>query len=464
MPLLMSPPHPSATGSYGELAAKWAEAELGLRLRWWQRLALRRLLEHDAEGSLCWTTALVSTPRRAGKSTLLMVLALWRISHGDLFGEPVQSAIHCAADKQAVAEVMRKSFGWAQTNGHAVRRANGQEAVELTTGGRWLLRSTSAVYGYEVDLGIVDEAWAVDPETVDDGLEPGLAHRPSPQLLVTSTAHRRATSLMRRRLAAATAGMGEDTSTLVLLWGAPADAPLGEVGTWRAASPFWTVQVERLISDRWERVQRGEADPAADDPDPVEGFAAQYLNRWPPTDAVPVRREEPAVPAELWTGALTEDGTPSGRPAVAALESWFAVGPALAVAWVDEAGRAVVSARQADTLADAADLVRTAGAPVLLVGKSLTDDAALTTLAGSVTIEPTGGTTWNVVSELRRYLDEGRLRHDGSPLLADQVAGLVVVDAATGPRLRPGAVVSAVKAAVWAARRALAATEPPRIF
>jgi hypothetical protein len=38
-PLAVSPVHPEAVGSYGADAAKWAEHELGVVLRWWQRLA-----------------------------------------------------------------------------------------------------------------------------------------------------------------------------------------------------------------------------------------------------------------------------------------------------------------------------------------------------------------------------------------------------------------------------------------
>ena len=63
-PRAMSPPHPSAVGTYGEQAVKWAEAELGIVPRWWQALALHGILEHDAAGAPCWTTVVVaSTPR-----------------------------------------------------------------------------------------------------------------------------------------------------------------------------------------------------------------------------------------------------------------------------------------------------------------------------------------------------------------------------------------------------------------
>jgi hypothetical protein len=113
---------------------------------------------------------------------------------------------------------------------------------------------------------------------------------------------------------------------------------------------------------------------------------------------------------------------------------------------------------------DAVLQVRASGTRVLLVGKSLRRDRALTALSPTVALEPVGDSTRAVIAELRRLLDAGELLHDGSPLLDDELAALVVVKTPAGPRLRPGAVVSATKAATWAARRALATCEPPRIF
>ena len=50
---------------------------------------------------------------------------------------------------------------------------------------------------------------------------------------------------------------------------------------WRAASPHWTPERERMIAGVLERVLAGTADPDPDEPDPVEALRAQYLNIWP---------------------------------------------------------------------------------------------------------------------------------------------------------------------------------------
>ena len=85
-----------------------------------------------------------------------------------------------------------------------VREVNGQEEIEfLEDGSRWMLRAKEAVYGYSVSMGAADEAWKVRASSIEEGLEPTMVERAQPQLLLVSTAHRLATSLMlgRRRLA-----------------------------------------------------------------------------------------------------------------------------------------------------------------------------------------------------------------------------------------------------------------------
>src|SRR5690606_23888232 len=83
-PLAMTPVHPDAVGSYGPAAIEWMEANLPdvKELRWWQRLAIVRQLEHDADGTLCWKVIVETGPRRIGKSVRLRGMALWRLAVG----------------------------------------------------------------------------------------------------------------------------------------------------------------------------------------------------------------------------------------------------------------------------------------------------------------------------------------------------------------------------------------------
>lgn len=277
-PLAMSGPHPRAVGSYGPDCIAWAHREFGIRMRWWQALAICRQLEHDASGALVWREVIESGPRRIGKSVRLRIVALWRVAHADLIGE-TQLAMLVSKDLAVGKEIHRGSWRWAESKGWKVTRLNGGQEVEAPGENRWLLRADTAVYGYDVGYGQVDESWNADPAAITDGLEPALLERLWSQLHLTSTAHVKATSLMRRRLTAAL--RDADPDVLLLLWGAHPDADLSLESTWRFASPHWTAARLELIRRKHNAALAGENEPEFDDPDPVRGWASQYLNVWP---------------------------------------------------------------------------------------------------------------------------------------------------------------------------------------
>lgn len=333
-PLAMSPVHPEASGSHGPKAIRWIERELGIKLRWWQRLAVVRQLECRADGSLCWTDVVESASRRVGKSVRLRSMALWRLAIGpSLFSEP-QLAIHTGKDLAIVREIQRGAWRWAEARDWRVVRAIGRESIE-DGDHRWVARSTDSVYGYDITLGMVDEGWDVDPLTVSEGMEPAAMERNSPQIVLTSTAHRKATSLMRGRISDA---LAVDSSSLLLLWGVPDDADTGDLATWRAASAYWSLARLQLMQSKYEKALRGEADLEFDDPDPMAGFESQYLNRWqlrqgvstalPGWAACVVEDEPPAVTAiglavslDLEWGSIGAAGPwPDGRINVGAVE------------------------------------------------------------------------------------------------------------------------------------------------
>lgn len=278
LPLAMSGPHPRAVGSYGAECVAWAKAELGLTLRWWQALAVTRQLEHDADGALVWREIVETGPRRIGKSVRLRVVALWRLANAHRIGE-TQLAMLVSKDLAVGKEIHRGAWRWAEAKEWKVTRLNGGQEVEAPDESRWLLRADTAVYGYDVGYGQVDESWGVDPQSITDGLEPALLERLWSQLHLTSTAHVKATSLMRRRLIAAL--RDADADVLLLFWGAPPGADFSLESTWRAASPHWTKDRRDLMARKYAAALAGQDEPEFDDPDPIRGWAAQYLNVWP---------------------------------------------------------------------------------------------------------------------------------------------------------------------------------------
>jgi hypothetical protein len=443
-PLAMSPPPADAVDSYGAEAVEWIETTQGITLRWWQALAITRQLEHRADGTLCHRSVVESTPRRAGKSVRIRSLALWRLAHAEMFGEP-QVIIHTGSDVAICREIQRGAWRWAERQEPKwdVSRANGKEGVETPAGDRWLVRAQRAVYGYDVCLGFIDEGWDVDPDTVSEGLEPAIIERSSPQIHLTSTAHRRATSLMRTSLLHAFTT--DDPTTLLLLWGARPGSDPADPAAWRAASPHWSDDRRRMIATKYEKALAGEDDPELDDPDPMRGFEAQYLNIW----RLRERREkgQPVLSEQAWAALATN--VPDRAPDAVAVEDWYTEGVNVAQAWrVDD--RAVVSVATFGDVAAAVAAVAASGfrRPVL-AGASLCMDPAWK--AAGVRTTPQKGTVRAAVEDLGRLLTDGVLAHDGAAELATQVLALRVSPGVDGPRLHSTAPADGVKAAVWAA-------------
>jgi hypothetical protein len=445
-PRWMSPPHPQATGSYGLDLEIWLREEQGIEMRWWQKLATRRQLEHDADGELVWTTVVESCSRRVGKSSRLSAVATWRMAHPEVFSEP-QTIIHTGSDLPVCREVQRRAWRWAEEKaGWTVTRANGKEAMETPSGDRWLVRAQNAVYGWDCSLGLCDEGWDVPPMVIDEGLEPATIERRMPQIVLTSTAHRRATSLMRRKIASALSGLGEDWETLLMVWGAPEDADISDPQVWKDASAHWTPQRAKMIGAKYDRAMRGESDPTDDDPDPIEAFRAQLLNIWPPLNAAKTSAGTSIINTADWDTLNGWLPTIGESPAVVALESWFTDGCSAVAAYRLPDGRVGVSAQSFGDVASAAAWASSLGAFNVLAGKSLLDDPAIVATGAT----GVGGTSRQAVTELKRFLDEGVLAHDGSDVLETQVLDVRISASPEGLRLRSTSRLDAVKAAVWA--------------
>lgn len=441
-PLWMTPPPADAVGSFGAEACAWIEDTQQLTLRWWQRLTITRQLEHRDDGTLCAATFIDSAPRRAGKSVRMRGMALWRMTDPlDLWDE-VQLVMHTGSDMAICREIQRQAWRWAEAHDWEVTRANGKEAIETMDGDRWLVRSQDGVYGYDTTLGLVDEGWDVKPETVTEGIEPSTLERVMPQVHLTSTAHRRATSLMPGRILGALTA--DDPETVLVLWGARPDADPAAPATWRAASPHWTDARARLIERKHRAALAGQADPTADDPDPLAAFSSQYLNTWRFGRVLGRTAGEPVIDASAWDALATS--RPAGAPAGAAIETWFDAGVSVALAW-PAGGRVVVSVTDVGTVAAAAAVIRAAGhRGRVTVGASLADHADLRRLAHDAGARGTGP----AVEALAEQLAAGVLAHDAGDHLTGQVLDLRTAASTGGRRVVSKGRADAVKAATWA--------------
>lgn len=454
-PLMMSPVPDDAVCSYGwdgcthtaGPAVSWIERQFRCRLRWWQRLSTVRQLEHREDGTLCFGKKVESAPRRSGKSYGMRGVTVWRMEFGaKLFGE-VQTVIHTGSDVAICREIQRGAWRWAQSRDWTVTRGNGKEAIETPTEDRWMVKAQDAVYGYDVCLGLVDEGWDVKPDTVNEGLEPAALERQSAQVSLTSTAHRRATSMMRSEISAAMAL--EDPETLLLLWAAPAGSDSSSPLVWRAASPHWTPNRLKMIAAKYKKALAGEQDKEFDDPDPMRGFESQFLNIWHLRERKQVGR--PVVDSEVWRGMAA--AVPEFPPDVVAVEAWFDLGVSVAQAW-DVDGGVVVSVSECVDVPTAAALVESLGCRGrVLVGSSLAEHPAWDELG--VLVESASGSVRQVAAEFAQAVKESSFRHGRSGVLTEQVLSMRVADGVDGVRVVSKDRADAVKAAMWAVRAAV---------
>ena len=464
-PRYMTVPHPRAAGSIGPAFIEFAEAREGRKLRWWQRLVATRLLEVDAEGVLVWGTLILTMARQLGKSWLLRELLLWRIHQGERFGEP-QDVLHSGKDLQVCKEVLRPALFWADERpGYKVGRAAGEQSIEwLADHSRWMLRSRGAVYGYSVSMAAVDEAWKVKPEIVDEGVSPTMVERVQPQLLLISTAHREASPLMLGRRKAALEQLETGEGDLLVEWSAPRDAELDDVKAWRAASPHWTEQRQRLVAKQLEAARSGEAEHVEDEADPIEAFRAQWLDQWPDR-LMPSGLGEPLLPPGLWA-YLQEPGLWGDGPVYVALEDDFGNGAAVAATSVLDDGRIEVDGWTCPNWDSAIDAVQrlalTRQIRQLLVGASLLSRVPPEM---TPTPKPVGSTETRLGLPLLRDLAlAGMVAHDETTeLLDDAVNQAQVKELSSGLSLQPVGPTHLVKALVWAVAAAHKPTPVPMI-
>jgi len=182
--------------------------------------------------------------------------------------------------------IMLQSVRWAESEGHKVRLAQGQECITWPDGSQWVISSESGVYGFAASEALLDEAWDLDLEkTVQSAIIPVLVEREQSQLILLSTAHPEASATMPhyRRLAMAP----DPRRTMLAEWGAADDADPHDPMTWRLSSAHWTEQREELMSDARH----------------TKSFGTMWLNKWPSVVAgvaqwLPAWDSLPTIPAD----------------------------------------------------------------------------------------------------------------------------------------------------------------------
>lgn len=371
----------------------------------------------------------------------------------ELWGE-VQELLHTGKDLPVCRNVITPMMAWAEARDYDVRRQNGNEEIKGLDGSRWIVRGKGSVYGYSGTYGLVDECWGVAPEVVDDGILQTMLERRSPQLLMTSTAHRKATTLMPARRLLALAELVEPRLTLLLEWSAPRDVSLDDEIGWRLASPHWGRTRDEIIQDSWRRIQAGES-LDDDEDDPAESFRAQILNIWPLRGAVR-QLGEPLFLGPEWDAAQAEDDAVG--PLAVAVDDWMGHGAAVAAAGVSGGGRVVVGGwsfpRREEAYPWCQTLLEGRPGSVLLVGVTLAED--LEVQGFPFDVERRGSTdSRSALPLLRELVATKRLVHNGAEVVRQAVTTARVTPAPSGGlSLVNAGRLDLVRAVAWAAAEA----------
>ena len=269
---------------------------------------------------------------------------------------------------------------------------------------------------------------------------PTMVELASAQLLLVSTAHRKATALMGRRRAVMlgdVAATGRRPVARMVGAGRRRARRRGRRGGWRRRTG--RPDGAKMIADRLAAARAGVSDDA-DEPDPESAFVAQWLNRWP------ARREsgrgEPLLGRRACGRPAPARSPPSTRPvAVVALEENRGEGAAVAFTAGDGAGRFEIDGYHRPTWTEAIALARRfvdahPGCRIV-VGARLNNQLPAD-FPGRDRARKAGTTeTGRGLVLLRALAAEGRIVHDDTVQLDEQVARARVYPLSVG-RARSG--------------------------
>jgi phage terminase large subunit-like protein len=288
-----SPPPTSATprtdrATYGGDVAETARM-LGTPFMGWQSLAADRGMEH-ADGRLVYREVDLSIDRQAGKSTLILAVAVRR-----MLSAPNRWLTYTSASRLAARRKLLKVW-WPLIQHSPLRdmftvsKGTGSESLECSNGSVLLLLSGDEASGHgdSIDTSFLDEAWSLT-EASEQAVRPAMAARPNGQLWVVSTAGNRKSTYWRSKVDAGrtAAGLGLTEGTCFIEWAAPPDIDVTDPATW----PTFMPALDRTISR--ETVA---ADLASMK---LSEWRRAYANQWPDeTD-----EGWQVIPRDVWQAA-----------------------------------------------------------------------------------------------------------------------------------------------------------------
>lgn len=283
--------------SRGPEAIEFAEGVLGIMLYPWQRWFLLHALELNPNGTFRFRTILLLVARQNGKTTLLLILFLWRLyvdgsrlvigtaQNLDIAEETWAAAVELAED---VPDLAREIEHVDKTNGKKTLRLKAGERYKVAAGNR---RGGRSLSGDFVGLDELREhqtwdGWAAVTKTT--------MARTRAQVLGTSNAGDDKSIVLSTLRAKA---LEESEPTLgIFEYSAPEECDLRDRRGWAAANPSlgYGIAEETIAS------------AAGTDPEGV--FRTEVLCQWVSQVAPPV------IPAQTWADHLIPSSTTVGAP------------------------------------------------------------------------------------------------------------------------------------------------------
>ena len=223
----------------------------------WQRQVADVAFEVDPDtGRLVYREVRLTVPRQSGKTTLMLAAMAHRCV---LMGDRQRVGYTAQTGKDArlkwedehVPVLERSQFSQLMS----IRKTNGSEAIRWANGSIWSLLATTetAGHGAQMDLGVIDEAFALTDDRLEQAMKPAMITRPQPQLWIVSTAGTNDSLYLNDKTddGRIRAAAGQTSSVAFFEWSAPDDADIADEATWRACMPALgiTVPVEAIRSD-----------------------------------------------------------------------------------------------------------------------------------------------------------------------------------------------------------------------
>lgn len=405
------------------------------------------------DGTFRYPTVILSTPRQAGKTTLLnAVLAHRAMTMPDFRAfYTAQTGLH-ARDvwtEWATTLELRMPKRW------RFRRSAGMETATWPgTGGfiRAFPPTPDSLHSKQSDFVGLDEVWSytlADGSAITQAVVPTQATRPRRQLWIVSTAGDENSVWMRSWIERGRASIDDPDSRICYIeYSAPDDAPWDDPQTWATYHPaFGHTQDISAMRDAME--QFGES-----------GFRRGYLNQWPTTET---------SWQTAWPTLDTETRIPVTAPITLAADSaWSHRAASIAAAAVLDDGRVAIEVIDHQSgmdwliprLRDLTKRHRTA----VVIHKSgplgyLIEDMKR---AGIRLIEAPETAYADAIATFQTMVTGGLICHPADPRLDLAVANVVAssTDRPVWKRRQSTVDISPLTAAAFAARRA--STRPAR--